>query len=876
VVQKGILEAVACIVRLTGTLVLLSALFDIVPDSFAVENNRAPEPVIVNDLPLSASYLLKKGISGTVTVSVDLDSTGMPEECRVVTGIDAQIDSVVCQTIRRSRFTPAIDGGHPVPSTITYEYRFSPAAIAAQGAEEIPEVHGYVSDAVERRPLGRARVRLQIDESLTDSMLAVPVGEYLAIIGLVPGQTFINGFLETTADSLGRFAFRMLPAGRVRIAVSAAGFEVVHTGCIVSEGVSRNITCSLVPVASDTGLEITVYGVTHPTSTIDIEDEMVATGLTHYVSDVIRSRTTVRSVPESRTKMMVRSGSPFDNRYYISGVPWLSPFHFGNNSFTEVDGIMLSTLSDITLTIDDIAGRQLDASGFRVDLQPGIYRPAAKKLIRRPELSVDFNTIGQDLLLSVPVGKTENLVQLGYTRCESYTLDYLNAVQISPNDPGTAGEYGNLTLTVIGGNHLGTARVFSWLAWSDGADPGINTDPWGMASVVLEPAAGPVASVTVGGSRQQFRDAQKVGSVKNYTDAGLNNGLVSVAFDTIETPPADITLDAEAERTEWSGQFFRIDESSVSDTAIHSESARTAFRMMASSADRNTGSTEHRLQLHGSVGRSAGKFFVAAEGLVAGVSYDGTHKFVADAGGRIGWQDDHFTIGLNGGRITSRPDVRGLPSAALRRMSTATWLLALPAYWKTYRRFSCSLQPYFRYRPEELTLDRLTKQWSDTAMTKLYAGGLDGDMSFVVTDWLSIDEAVNVSRARRKLDGGWRQYEWDVPWAVRGVIHLHFGDIAEYHIYLKHTASAGMPYYDFIDGNIKRNFDYKRVDVSMQYRSKKLNDRFLTRYEAYLNVFNAADWVNSSDVYYDSTMTAVPVQQGIFRLEAGARLAFRL
>ena len=143
-------------------------------------------------------------------------------------------------------------------------------------------------------------------------------------------------------------------------------------------------------------------------------------------------------------------------------------------------------------------------------------------------------------------------------------------------------------------------------------------------------------------------------------------------------------------------------------------------------------------------------------------------------------------------------------------------------------------------------------------------------------DWLALNGAANLSRSYRVTGDGEKPYEWDVPWTCRGGIHTQFGSRAQLHFYLNGIASKGLPFYDFVEYGVFRAPDYLRFDLSLQYRSRFIDHRFLTRYDAYLNVFNLTDQFNITDYYWDESMHLQPIPQGRMMIEMGVRLGFRI
>ena len=85
-----------------------------------------------------------------------------------------------------------------------------------------------------------------------------------------------------------------------------------------------------------------------------------------------------------------------------------------------------------------------------------------------------------------------------------------------------------------------------------------------------------------------------------------------------------------------------------------------------------------------------------------------------------------------------------------------------------------------------------------------------------------------------------------------------------------------MPFNDVYNREFIRAPLYSRVDLSLQYRSRVIVHRFLTRYDAYLNVLNCLYRVNYTDFYWDYSMTPTPIEQYPLFIELGLRFALRL
>ena len=840
----------------------------------AVGFSAEPKLVSEGTVDLPVLRLLKKGVSGTVVVEVDLDQTGAVEGCRVRSGIDPELDSVVAASMRMSRFTPAYEQGSAVPSTVSLQFTFNPHEVLRKSDALPPSVYGTVFEGTTTVPVAGATVNLQLTDSLADAELKIASGAYLELIGEVSGQSERSGILSTVTDSLGRFAFRLLPSCPFRMAVTARGYEVAHAAVAIAAESSKKITCRLEPIERDSTIEVVVYGSPLDKTRMDIEEEQLASGLTHYLSDVLKTKVTIRSVPESRSRMMVRAGNPFDNRYYVCGVPMLAPFHFGGHSYADIDGLMISALSEIDLTIDGIAGRQIDASGFRLDAQPGIYRPANRELLKRPELSVDYSTIGQDFLLSLPKKKSDNVLQLGFTRSEKGTMKFLSGwYDFQENQYGIPAGYGNVTVTGTG--RIKTLRFdsFSWFAWDTYLSQ--KPIPWGMAAVTVRSDKKKAPVISVGGSRQYFASGKRAGGDQYKVFSSYTNGSAGVSFDSLGGRVIGGTVDITTEMVRWDGsvqKFWR----EVSDSFQIRGSTEYLSKDTTALIMNTSGNGELSFQLHGALMKTFGPFTVNIDLLGAGLIYDETPDAIGDAGVSLVWHGDHIEAGLNGGRVTTRPDTRGLPDSLFRRLHCSSYLISAPVLFRFGPQVRFGIQPYLRKKVNEPKLDPVLQVWDPGATSRLYAAGADIDGDFKLLDWLSVNGAVNIARSYRETGGRHETYEWDIPWTGRWGIHTQFGNEAQMHFYLNGVAAKGMPFYDFVEYGYIRAPDYFRLDFSMQYRSRFIDHRFLTRYDAYFNVFNLTDTYNATDYYWDSALRIHPVPLGEMMIQMGVRLGFRV
>jgi TonB family protein len=827
------------------------------------------EPQLVTDgvfeIPPS---VLKKGIAGTVIAEIEIGRNGLVEKSSIRQPGNPLLDSIALASIARFVYAPAVENGRTVPSAIRLQIEFNADSIIARSESAPPELDGLVLDKESKTPLAGAAVYLSFTDTTADPDVTVGFNRYLDLIGKLPGQTCYHGVLSTVTDSAGRFAFRLLPSCPALLSVQARGKELTHFTEQPKTGHRATVSYLLTNTTGPAGIDdsantITVYGrpVTN-NGRIDVERQQVASGLTHYLSKLLVAQSAIRQVPESGSALLVRAAGPFDNVYLIAGVPFLAPFHFGGTelAYADIDGMMISALSDITVSVDRIAGRRIDADGALIEANPGIYRPANPKLVKRPELALDYSTIGQDFLLSIPNSKTnDDFLQLGVTRGDDYSLKWLYSFWNIDGDAaigiGRPLDYANCTLT--GKQTVGSLQcnAFAWLALDWYASGGYV--PWGMASVRINPAGHTGESLLAGGSHQYFTTGKRIGDNVYLNRCDLSNAVIGASLDSALRGPLAMDLDCRIEYLDWCGSV----------TQRNPAGNPKNYYERGKEADGS---------LHAYLRKGIGRVEAAADILLTGISYGATFDAVADGGASLLLDLQPLQAGLHCGRITSRPDVRGLPDSAFRRRQLHSYVASLPIYFTSGMFVRFGAQPYLRYQDRCPRANPILYRWDTSATTPLQARGVDFDCSMQPLWWLSLHGALNLSQAWRTSAAGVdSSYEWNVPWSARMGMHCTFFR-QRFHCYIDYILSKGVPYYNFNAMKYLTLPDYKRFDVSLQYRTPMKPHRFLTRYDAYFEAHNLFDRLNIRDYYWTPAMQRRALVLAPFDLEVGLRCGFRL
>ena len=814
------------------------------------------------------SWIIKKGLEGSVTLSVDIDQNGKVERRSLVSATHSVFDSIALASIKNLVCAPAFEQGKAAPSTISLKIAFFPDSMVAASREISPDIEGVVVDKSGKKPVPNAIVNIEFTDTVSDPDIAIGFSRYLTMVGKLPNQKHSRGMLSTKTDSAGRFAFRLLPFCPAKIAVLADGYAIAdfyeHPKPEIKLMVRYFLNLISLDLARfDSTNIINVYG-RAPASRekIDVERTELTRGLTHSASKLLLSQSTIRQMPEGPSALLVRSGSPFDNRYLIAGVPFLAPFHFGGYPYGDIDGMMISALSDIKVTVNDIAGRYKDVSGALIEANPGIYRPANPNLIPRPELAIDYGFLGCDMMLSTPTDKNgKDVLQIGCTAPDQYLLKWLYAAYEVSNEAelGLGQPIDYLNFTVNDSKRIGSLQFdsFGWFAYDFYEND--QNFPWGMGSMTIHPVDRENLAITCGGSHQYFVKGKRVCHNAFLTKTYLTNGTLEFKNGGIPVASAVANVSCRFDGQEWKGSVEQRD-----------------WRGIPVNYLRN--GKEADLQVQGGIEQEFGKFLkVRAQALGGGVIHDKVPDAFIDGGFSLLWNLGDIQTELNAGRVTSRPDIRGLPDSAFRMLKLHSYLLSLPLHYRNSVGIQIGIQPYLRYQDKCPRMNPLSNIW-DSSTTPLFARGVDFDASAQVFENLSLNGVVNIEDAKRigALQGS--IYEWNIPWSLRGAVHYSFLR-KKFHVYLDYVLTNGMPYFDFSENAYSYLPTYSRADLSVQYRTLVLKHRYLTRYDCYFNIRNFSERVNTPnirDYYWDNSMKKKPIYLSPWFFDLGVRVGFRL
>ena len=611
-----------------------------------------------------------------------------------------------------------------------------------------------------------------------------------------------------------------------------------------------------------------------------VEQEEKKTGLTDDVNKLLVLKPGITGVPEAGSSLLVHGESPFDNSFQVYSVPMFAPSHFSNNTFCDHSATMISTVNTVRVVTDQLGGRYSGASASVIACDPGISRQANPLLIPRPELSIGIGALCQDISLSFPARKGEDIYQLSFTNTDSYKISWLGLQSKSSEQAalgyGMPSTFGDGVFT--GTHTLNKAMfreylLFAWDNYQPSIHGGAMTVPWGIGAVSFEDTLkNGVLKVTAGASRQQFYEGKKYVSIIPLVHIERTNGSMRAELLRMQKGSSLYDISVQAERLEWDGQQTILPNSGQSPQQIDSlaltkkESAR-----------------ETEAAVHAGAQRGFGRLGVGANVLIGGAAP--WYRMYADPGLWAKLQYDTWSTGISAGITTTRPDIRGLPSYDYRGTLQKTYSVSLngqtvPAKWLD---LGADVYVKWKDRCPAMSLVPGNLVWDPSLESPLLIGGINSSVIVSLPEHWQITLMLDYNEATRTYPAHQIPYEWNIPWSQKSILRYSvFSDRLQF--FLIGFFSVGLPYREIVltdtgaaySPEFSRTPVYKRVDFKVQLYQPIEKHRFLTRFDGYVEVYNLFDWTNIREYYFDYDMAKLPVFLERFGINMGVRLGFRM
>lgn len=302
---------------------------------------------------VSAGYppeAMKKGIEGSVLFEIVVSETGEVDSISIINGIDPSMDSSALAAIRQFTFSPATAGGEPVAVMIQYEYHFT-LKDYLQDISEYVNFTGRIREKGTRSPVADGMVVISFPDSVTDTSLHVPLSVYLAKIGEFEGQSYEDGRIVTTTDSLGMFSFTSLPSCSIGVAFPIPGYRPASNREFLEKGKAIEVDYTLTKEDYNE-FEIVVYGKADrkevAKKSLSLQEVKRVPGFSGDAIKVVQALPGVARPSFASGEIIVRGSGLEDTRYFLDGVDIPKAFHLG--------GLKSTYNSDLLSSVDMYPG----------------------------------------------------------------------------------------------------------------------------------------------------------------------------------------------------------------------------------------------------------------------------------------------------------------------------------------------------------------------------------------------------------------------------------------------------------------------------------------------------------------------------------------
>jgi TonB family protein len=799
-----------------------------IPGDSTVPLDREPELVTFVKAPYPAEQA-RKDIEGSVVLNILVNESGLVDSVAVVKGVSPPLDSAAKAAALKFVFTPGQSQNKPVAVMLQFQYHFSLKQLL-DSIQAHEDLIGCVRREQTNKPIAGAMVEVSFLDSLCETEPAVPIRLYLEKIGTFHGQRLENGHLIAETDSLGRFSFKSLPPCRVIVRIGGLGLKTTSDTIVIRPGEVTRTTYRLQQSLVSQN-EIVAYG--HLTQKkINVEKEEKTYGRTDDLNNLLTAQSGVTSVPKAQSLLLVNGDGPYDNCFMLRGIPIFIPSHFAGVSYFDRSIFSLGTPLDIEFLTTGISGLYSGGSGSVLRIDPGILHDPIH--VARPELLVNYGTLGADLTLSVPVRRGDDLYQISYRPSDKYALWFLNEYKTVDNNlpAGYSAPTEFTDVQFLGSQKAGKARIreLVWLSEDIYNDSAIRVEkviPWGICIASLDSLPLPwCRNLSAGGAWQHWFESEP-GVAAYSKDVERRSLALSGEGPTFSLGSGRMTTNLMMQYVPWTGRVLLPGES-TGPLTLNADSIIAAGYQGEIRAGQSYGRMWGNLQCGLNV----------CEGLCFPMG-----KCYVDPGFWLLFPFGKNSLKASAGLITSQPDIRGMPSQSIDRKLIQTCNTSSKILLKSLTWLEGALEGFVKYRPYQLVYSQNPRMpiWDENSNDQFFSAGINAEIKANLGKRISMRTVQSVSKSVLINHGRQEPYEWDMPWTNKTIISYSLIDTM-LTAFLIGNFYAGLPYHTAVasdDGlswseGVKRKEDYNRVDLKIQLCEPVSENRTLMQYDVYL------------------------------------------
>lgn len=625
-------------------------------------------------------------------------------------------------------------------------------------------------------------------------------------------------------------------------------------------------------------------------SVVSIKSEEQLTGMVEDIDKLLIHKKGIDQVAEAGSLFLIHGNGIYDNLFFVGDIPVFPPSHYAGHTFADRSGISMASIDDLQCYINNTPGKFTDFPGGVIKLTPSVLRTNAASASGRPELLADFGSNVIELFLSSPVGKNNDLYQIGASIANKYTFNWLNSANQSPFskyssalDFGQPDIYGDVTFS--GRTSVRNVKVREYFFHSFESfmqspyDPG-GSRQWGIGSVSLEDSSSALPwKCSIGGASQYYLEGKKYGPVSPIKIVHRNNEIFTGDLGSWHFRDFAFDHELRMENFDWNGTLSSYWTSAESSGVISSGGKEQSYAL----------STQCRSEYHD---------IAYSLNVLCGTFFPGP-LFYIDPGFTARKPCGPADLIWNCGIQSIRPDIRGLPDTAYRKHINKDYSTSLESQFHATSLGSASIEAYCSYKNKcpALSIDPAHATiWDPKRESPLAAYGLN--FTFTTNSlWnLSLTTTQNFGRSKRIEGGQYIPYEWEIPWSNKTGIRL--GDSATaFQCFIMGTMCAGLPYHELGLSNgvlafseqQKRVPVYRNIDLKIQSTQHTIGHRYLTRLDGFVEIHNLLNildgttssnpnwyWENTREYYWTDNLQKKPVTLEYFWISVGVRIGLQL
>lgn len=614
------------------------------------------------------------------------------------------------------------------------------------------------------------------------------------------------------------------------------------------------------------------------------EEDSKQYGFTAYIDNYIMMKNGITKVPEAGSRLIVNGQHHYENRYIIAGVPLYPPSHFSGSAALDFTGLPLHAFSQYAIN-----RHHSKSNGVTIEMEPTIYRTSDHYIPNRSEINMNYNNFDISFYGSTPARNNKDYYQLFLRWPNRHMIKYTLPTNSTRTAYGVPITFFDNIYTGVNDFTNSTLTHTVWFSYDRYSH--INTDilkgkkviPFGLGSINFTNYQIPL-SITIGGSHQTiFEGTQDLAYFQTLKYLQHSNAIIAVNLFDLTKGNFTFSTNLTNEYKQWKGKnqvkggsedIIYYDIIRYNNDFSMDWSLNTEYRKLGNTFTVNLQTITKPLLK---------KLLVSPQ-----VSYKFSHN--------------NFALKNSFSYKQSLPDLRGLPTEEYRKktLESYSFLSDLQYNNKKYNtKLNLGLFYGLNKNAPQQSLIPGYLTWDPSLETPLKSWGVSISTQHpLYKNYLFLTNVLNYTNSKRKVNNGYSDFEYEIPFSLNSILHLKTkSDL--WHFFLKSYLSTGQPYRElkmdttnyqlyYSDNKYRMPF-YKRFDFIIEIRNNKIQHRYLSRYDIFLQLGNIEYLFNLNNSSYQKNIRGYnwlyfgvndiqkdPIFLSSFKIYMGLKAGFRL